>query len=444
MPKHQVINPQNGELLYEYPYTTAEEVDSALQQLTEQNRDYSPIERCEVLLKLKTLILEEREQFAELISKETGKSLILSNAEVDRALVTLTVAAEESKRIQGVAQEYHQHTVRENLKYSLTQRFPLGVVMCITPFNFPLNLALHKIAPAFAMGNRILFKPSECNFKTAQLFLACARQAGMDVDTLQMIVPTVETLNSLIQDKRIDVISFTGGTATADKIAHLAGRKKLLFELGGNDALIIEPDADRELLKKHLLARFIHNGQACTSPKRYFVHKSIVAEIEALIVKLHHGARYEQAPLISEKAAQDVQQTVQAALDAGAQLVFGHERTGAFYSPTFVKNIPPEAQLIQEETFGPVISLITYENESDLVEQVNQSRYGLQAGVFTNDLQLVKRLYQRLEVGSIAVNLTSGFRQENLPFGGVKDSGNGREGISFAMEEMSYIKQLVF
>ncbi len=458
MGNHQVLNPATGNLLYQYEYTDIQDSLDAISKLVttgkEQQVNLSPRDRFTILMKLKDLIESHTESLALQITQETGKIITEARGEVQRALITLEVSAEEAKRIKGEAQKAGNFTEYHH-KISITQKHPLGVIFCITPFNFPLNLALHKIAPAFASGNTILFKPSECNYKLGQELVRLCLAAGFPTDTIKMISPNIENLNTIVSQESIACISFTGGTRTADKIAKLAGRKKLLFELGGNDALVIFNAEDIERgVSEAIAGRFGTCGQKCTASKRIFVHKSIYEQFKTELLK--QASKYETSfcqnpedknsilgPLISEAAAKNVYALVQAAVDDGASILQGHQREGAFYSATIIENVRNDNELLYEETFGPVLPLIKFGTEEELISLINATPYGLQAGIFTKDIDQAKRLFQKLEVGTVIINGNNGYRQEDLPFGGVKNSGFGREGIKYAINELTYIKQLI-
>jgi acyl-CoA reductase-like NAD-dependent aldehyde dehydrogenase len=457
MPKHIVYNPKNNEAIYEYDYTSyiaSKEIITKLKhQGGETQKKLSPLSRSKVLLRLKDLLLENKEKLSKQITLETGKLIVESRIEVERALITVEIAAEEAKRVLGEATPDLESA---NGKMSITKKCPYGLVMCITPFNFPLNLALHKIAPAFAVGNSILLKPSECNFELAKILVDLCHKAGMDEEIIQTISPSITDLNNIIQEPSIDIISFTGGTETANKISKLAGRKKILLELGGNDSLIFFPDGDLDLaVKETITGRFGTGGQKCTASKRIFIHESVYEDFKnELLLQAKPFEKFEPqdplddnsifSPLVSENSAKKVYKVVDDAISRGASLVWGHKRVGAYYAPTILENIPEDSDVICEETFGPVISLIKFSSEQKLISMVNSTKYGLQSGIFTNNLILIKELFDKIEVGTLIVNQGPGYRKEHLPFGGVKDSGLGREGIKYAMEEMSYIKQLIF
>ena len=455
MDKYKVINPYDLSTVAEYEFTTREETFSALSLVTKGKRKLrklNPYDRYLILSKLGELIFSHKEKFAILITKETGKLIVESRVEVDRALKTIEIAAEEAKRITSDSASANSFGAHSD-KLSFTRREPLGVVLCITPFNFPLNLALHKIAPAFAAGNTILLKPADCNFLSARLLVDLCYQAGMDAQFIQLITPKVETLNELVQNPDIQCVSFTGGTKTADKISKLAGRKKLLLELGGNDALVIFPDFDLDLaVNIAITGRFGCAGQKCTSNKRIFIHDDIYEDFKKLLLKkitqFKVGDPLKEtttlAPVISVEAANKIHSLIKNSIAAGAKCLAGGHVVNAHVSATVLEQLSDNDEIISEETFGPVMPLLKFNDISELIFDINNTPYGLQAGILTHNIEIIKRMFDEVDVGTVIAGDGPGFRQEHLPFGGVKASGIGREGIKSAMFEMSYIKQLIF
>lgn len=458
MSKHIVINPATQKVLYEYDYSSKAEVESTLQEISTlgklENEILSPQDRYSILNKLKVNLQKSKDQLAQIITEETGKVLTESLIEIDRAVITVEYSAEEARRLIGESQYINEDCPSE-AQISIVVQKPIGVVFCITPFNFPLNLALHKIAPAFAGGNCILLKPSECNFSLAEKLVELCVDSGFPKNTIKMISPKVTDLNSVVADKRIDCISFTGGTKTANKIANLSGVKKLLFELGGNDALVVYPDGDLKLAAEHALTgRFGTAGQKCTASKRILIHNDIYSEFKTELLKqfqlMDYGIGQDPmdlksiiGPLINIEAANNVKRIVDDAVKNGAKIIVGNIQEKAYYSATIVEDVPSQHELIREETFGPVMPLIRFSSDEEVIELINGTEYGLQAGVFTNNLARAKKLFNKIEVGTLALNFGPGFRKEYLPFGGVKASGTGREGVRNAIKEMSYTKQLI-
>lgn len=450
---YSIINPYTQKEIFSYSFTTLSDSYKSI-ELLKKNKAHlsqSGFDRSLVLLKLKELIFSHKEELAKLITLETGKVLKESLGEVDRACATLEISSEEAKRINGEAINTNSFGAQSD-KIALIMKKPIGLVMCITPFNFPLNLALHKIGPAFAAGNRILFKPSEQCAQLSFLLLKLCYEAGMKEDQIQLIIPSVQTLDEIIQSPDIDCISFTGGTKTADKIAALCGRKKLLLELGGNDPLVVFDDADLNIASDTaIFGRFGSAGQRCTANKRVYVHESVYERFKTLLVEKSKMIKVSNpldletdiGPVISLNSANSIMLKITDCQNQGGKVLLGAKQEGAVIYPTIIESAPEDCELIREETFGPVIPLLKFVDEEDVIGRINSSEYGLQAGIFTNDLRRAKKFFNELEVGSVIMNDGPGFRQEHLPFGGVKSSGMGREGIKYAIDELSTTHSLI-
>ena len=454
MADYQIINPYNGELIEEYDFAGTAQVDEALALLADGRRVQAAtpaFERSNILMRLAQLLLERKEDIAQLITEETGKTISDSRIEVDRAYNTALGSATEARAITGEALDSDAFPPQRE-KVGMVLWRPLGTVLCITPFNFPVNIAVHKIGPAFAAGNTILFKPGPQNKRSAELLVELCYNAGMDRSVLQMLIPDIAATSYAVGHREVSAVNFTGGTAAANAIAARAGYKKLLFELGGNDPLIIMDDGELDAaVSAAINQRFATAGQRCTAAKRLFVHHSVFDRFsEKLVVataqlKVGNPTLEDTfiGPLIHAAAADEVERRIDAAVAGGARVLFGHKREGNIIWPTILDNVPDDATLVAEETFGPVMPLRPFSDVDELVELINASPFGLQAGVFTERLSLAKQLFSRLDVGLLAVNDGPGFRAEHFPFGGVKDSGIGREGVRYAIREMSFQKTLV-
>jgi lactaldehyde dehydrogenase/sulfoacetaldehyde dehydrogenase len=450
----KVINPYTNQVLVEYAYDNRDKVESALKKVVAaksiQNK-LVPFERSNILNKLADLMVKHTEEIAKIIAQEIGKSISESRVEMARAIATITCSAEEARNITGEVMHSDAFAPRRD-KYAMTVRKPLGVVLAITPFNFPINLAVHKIGPAFAAGNTILFKPGPQNYLSGRRLYELCVEAGMHSGMIEFIMPDVPEMNYLVSHNDINAISFTGGVPTAKAIARNCGMKKLLFELGGNDPLIVMDDGDIEkAVMTTINQRFASSGQRCTACKRLFIHSKVYAQFKQLLIekasKLVMGDPLDEktfiGPVVNEQAAISVEKRIQMAIDQGANLLLGGKRQGNMIEPTILENVPLTCELVADETFGPVVPLFKFDNVEDIISQINGTEFGLQSGVFTNNLQVIKLLFEKLEVGALAVNDGPGFRAEHLPFGGVKNSGLGREGVKYAIEEMSFIKTLI-
>ncbi|WP_237058721.1 sulfoacetaldehyde dehydrogenase SafD [Microbulbifer sediminum] len=454
MADYRIVNPYDGELIEEYDFASRDDVERAIGTLVEGRAVQSvtpAFERSDILLRLAGLLREHTDHLARLITAETGKTISDSRIEIERAYNTALASAMEARAIHGEALDSDAYPPqRERIGVVLWR--PLGTVLCITPFNFPVNIAVHKIGPAFAAGNTILFKPGPQNKRSAEFLVELCYRAGMDRKVLQMLLPDISATSHAVAHPQVQAINFTGGTAAANAIAAAAGYKKLLFELGGNDPLVVLADADLDAaVAAAINQRFATAGQRCTAAKRLFVQREVFDAFSGKLLKATAKLKVGDpmaadtfvGPLIHEAAADEVQNRIDDAVDRGARVLCGHRREGNLLWPTVIDNVPDNAPLVAEETFGPVIPLRCFDSVEEVIGLVNDSPFGLQAGVFTRDLALARQLFHALDVGLLAINDGPGFRAEHFPFGGVKESGVGREGVRYAIREMSFQKSLV-
>jgi glyceraldehyde-3-phosphate dehydrogenase (NADP+) len=412
---------------------------------------YSGYERAAILHSIASSLQRRKEEFARCITAEAGKPITASRTEVDRAVITFTVAAEEATRISGEVIPLDISSAAKGRR-GIVQRFPSGIILCITPFNFPLNLVAHKVAPAIASGNAFILKPAPQTPLTALLLGEVMLASGLEKRTINIIPASNTVAESMVQDDRIAMVSFTGSARVGWTVKKNAGKKKTALELGGNAAVIVHKDADIPLAVSRCVAgAFGYAGQVCIKVQRILIHESIREKFEqefltAAAVVVSGDPGNEQTvvgPMISEAEAQRVEMWVHEAIHAGAVLLYGGKRDGQFYSPTIVTNVTPVMKVCSEEIFGPVVTLEPFADLNDAVNSVNGSRYGLQAGIFTNDHAAIEFAYRELKVGGLIVNDYPTFRVDTMPYGGVKDSGFGREGVRYAMQEMTDLKLLV-
>lgn len=451
---YSLVNPYNNEAIGEYEYTEWQEMEQKLALLKtgqKTQRNTAAFERANVLAKLAELLKANAEELATLITRETGKTIGDSRIEMIRAATTTLASSEEARQITGEALDSDNYASAGG-KIGVVCWRPLGTVFCITPFNFPINIAMHKIGPAYAAGNSILFKPGPQNTATAKRLVELCYEAGMPEEVLQFCMPEMKELDRLNAHPSINAINFTGGTAAANAIAAAAGYKKLLLELGGNDPLIVMDDADLDgAVKAAINQRFATAGQRCTAAKRLFVHADVYDQFRDLLVakssELVVGDPMKDetfvGPVIHQAAANEVRRFIEDAIEQGATVALGNQYEGAFVYPTILENVSPTCDLMIEEAFGPVMPLYKFDDIDEIIPIINNTAYGLQAGIFSNNLALVRRLFEELDVGTLATNDGPGFRAEHFPFGGVKESGVGREGVKYAVREMSYTKTLV-
>ncbi|MEH7672222.1 aldehyde dehydrogenase family protein [Bacillus pumilus] len=452
--KTDIINPYSGERIGTSYLASSEDIEQALsiaQHAKKQIAGISAIERSKLLTKAATLLEEQKDHFAKLISLELGKPLKNTRDEVSRSIETLAQSAEEANRLVG-------ETIPGNVSsrgqgaMAMTFKIPVGVVLAITPFNAPLNLICHKVGPAFAGGNVIILKPAPQTSAVATAFVKLLLEAGFPEASLQLVIGGVEAGKQLVTDERTNLISFTGGAAGGEHITTSAGLKKVLLELGGNGATIVHHDADIEQAAS-LCAKtgFSNSGQSCISVQRIYVHQEIMPsftevlkqKVEQLVVGDPLSSESDIGCMVDAQAAQRVETWIQEAESMGAQLLCGGKRNGASITPAILLNPPKQAKVVCEEVFGPVVSILPYAELEEAIQEANDSRYGLQAGIFTNQLDVALHAAKELETGGVVINGTSNFRLDHWPYGGIKRSGLGREGPRFAIEEMTETKMIV-
>ncbi len=396
-------------------------------------------------------LTEQKEAFASTICLESGKPITDARREVDRAIQTFSIAGEEAKRRQG---EFIPMDVSPGMEHhhGLWQRVPIGPVLCITPFNFPLNLVAHKVAPCLAAGNPILLKPAPQTPLTALRLGKIFQELDLPKGALSILPCENSLAESMVQDPRIQALSFTGSAAVGWRLKDKAGKKRVLLELGGNAAVIIEPDANLDrAAQRCLTGGFSYSGQTCISVQRMYIHdevyESFLKRFIPLVEALPIGNPADEAtvigPLINEQAANRVEMLIQEAVRQGAQLLTGGTRQGSLMHPTVLAGVRPDMNISCEEAFGPIITLCRYQHLEQAFDMVNDSAYGLQAGIFTQNINAIFRAYHALDVGAVLANEIPTFRADHMPYGGVKDSGLGREGVKYAIQELTEPKLLV-
>jgi acyl-CoA reductase-like NAD-dependent aldehyde dehydrogenase len=408
-------------------------------------------ERQRVLRRIVENIGKRKEEFARTMAQEAGKPLKAARTEVDRSIFTFTVAAEESTRIYG---EYLPLDLQEYTagRWGMVKRFPLGPIAGITPFNFPLNLVAHKVAPAIASGCTMVLKPAPQTPLTALLLAEAVQQAGWPDGALNVIPLSNEDAGLLITDDRLKMISFTGSGPVGWEIKRRAGKKKVLLELGGNAGIIVHSDADiAYAAERCVTGGFTYAGQSCISVQRILVQRSVFEKFTDLLVagasKLQTGDPLDEAtdlgPVIRESDAVRASDWVQEAIRGGARLLCGGNRRGSVLDATVLTATRPEMKVNCQEIFAPVVTVESYDTFDDAIRKVNDSPFGLQAGIFTRDAKLIFQAFEELEVGGLLAGDVPSFRIDHMPYGGVKDSGLGREGLRYAIEEMTEPKLLV-
>ncbi|WP_183251297.1 aldehyde dehydrogenase family protein [Anoxybacteroides tepidamans] len=454
-PTALVKSPYSGEVIGEQWLATTEDVESALSSAYEAKKEIASIpayERSKILKKAAMLLENEKETFAKYISQELGKPLKNTLDEVSRSIETLEQSAEEAKRLMGETIP-GDASHRGTKAIAMTFRVPVGVVAAITPFNAPLNLICHKIGPAFAAGNSIILKPAPQTPLIATELLKLLLEAGFPERGINMVLGGVEVGQQMVKDDRVNVISFTGGVVASRNICALAGMKKVLLELGGNAATIVHEDADLKRAAA-LCAKtgYSNSGQSCISVQRIYVHESVVEPFTQLLKKEVEKLKVgdpllpdtDVGCLVDEAAARRVMSWIQEAVASGAMLICGGIQRGATVEPTVLLNPPKRSKVVCEEVFGPIVNILPYRTIEEAIAEANDSSFGLQAGLFTNRMDIAYKVAHSLEVGGVVINGTSNFRLDHWPYGGVKNSGIGREGPRYAIEEMTELKMIVF
>ena len=408
-------------------------------------------ERQRVLRRVAESIAQRKEQFARTLCQEAGKPIKAARTEVERAIFTFTVAAEESTRIYGeyLPLDWQEYTAG---RWGIVKRFPLGPMAGITPFNFPLNLVAHKVAPAIAAGCPMVLKPAPQTPLSSLLMAEAVQQAGWPDGGLNVLPLSNDHASLLVSDDRLKMISFTGSAAVGWQIKKNAGKKKVVLELGGNAAVIVHGDTDIAYAAERCVAGgFGYAGQTCISVQRILVEQSVygkftdqlVAGVSQLTTGDPSSESTDVGPLVRESDAIRADDWVEEAVRGGARLLCGGDRQGSILEPTVLTGTRPEMKVNCLEMFAPVVTVEPYSDFDAALRQVNASTYGLQAGIFTRDAKLMFQAFEELEVGGLVAGDVPSFRIDHMPYGGLKDSGLGREGLRYAIEEMTEPKLLV-
>ena len=446
-----VVNPYNDDVIDTVPIAHRQTADLAIVEANNAKSSLQEMSAFKVSNKLFNVcdkLRENREDFAELLTLEVGKPINESLVELDRSIETLKLAAEEAKRIYGESVPLDAGLNGKGF-FAFTQKVPLGVVAAITPFNYPLNLTIHKIAPAIACKNTVIIKPPTEAPLTVMKFAELLNDEFPDGVVNTITGYGSEVGDYLVTSADVNKISFTGSVTTGLMISQKAGMKKVTLELGGNDPLVVLKDANIDNAVKGVInGAFLNAGQVCMGVKRIIVDNEIADEFcEKLVFKtekLIMGNPLDKTTtlgtLINEKAAIQVEEAVNNAVDVGAKILTGGKRDGAFYQATVIDNVTPDMDLVINETFGPVAPIIRVDGVDDAIKVANDTEYGLQAGVFTESYSSAMKCANEIEAGTVFVNKQSTFRTDNMPFGGFKNSGVGKEGIKYAVEEMTKTK----
>jgi acyl-CoA reductase-like NAD-dependent aldehyde dehydrogenase len=451
----QVRSPFDNTLVARVHRAGAREIDQAIARAVDAfqiTRTLPVWKRAEVLDKISAGIDARREEFAQTIALEAGKPVKTARAEVDRAVFTFKVAAEESKRIYGEIVPLDWQPGMEG-RVAHIRRVPLGPVVGITPFNFPINLVAHKVAPALAAGDTIIIRPASQTPISALKLAEIINSTELPDGAFSVIPSSTQTATSLVEDERIRMLTFTGSPAIGWELQRKAGNKRVTLELGGNAGVIVHKDADVSYAAERVTwGGFSYAGQSCISVQRVYVHEDIYDAFEAELVTrvkaLHVGNPSDEltevGPVIDRMAAERVQAWVDEARLQGARVLAGGSRSGNLWQPTILAEVQPGMLVSCQEAFAPLVCLYRYADVQSAIHAVDDSEFGLQAGLFTHDLNVINSAFEGIQVGGLMVNDVSTFRIDHMPYGGVKQSGSGREGLRYAIEEMSELKLLTF
>lgn len=449
-----ILNPYNGSVVGCVCLASDADAEEAIQRGVRgfrKTRALQSYQRSEILTFISQRIKESREEFAQRITAEVGKPIQFSRVEVDRAVITFQLAAEEAKRIVGEVVPLDIASNAEN-RFGIVRRFPLGIVLGIAPFNFPLNLVAHKLAPAIASGNAFILKPPPQAPLTSLKLAEIIDASGFPKEAFSVLPCSNGLAEKLVLDSRIKMLSFTGSAHVGWYLKSKADKKKVLLELGGNAGLIIDKGINvDETVKRNAVASFANAGQVCIKVQRIYIHHDIYEEYERKFVEATKAIKVGDpsdsativGPMIDEAAAKRVSGWIEEAKSKGAKVLAGGAQKARIIEPTVLINVDREAKVFCNEVFGPVVTLHKIKSVEEAVGGINDSPFGLQAGIFSNDFKNIMYAYNYLDVGAVIVNDNPTFRVDNMPYGGVKDSGFGREGVRYAIDEMTEPKQLV-
>jgi len=452
----EVKNKYDGNILGTVPVATRKEIDAALTAAQSAFEIVSAMpahQRAKILQRTSELIEANKEEIAAIITQEAGKAWKYALSEVGRAVQTFKFAAEEAKQIHGETIPMDASEGSEN-RFGFYYRCPIGIIVAITPFNFPINLVAHKVAPAIAAGNSVVLKPASTTPLTAVRLGEILLEAGLPPGALNIVFGSGGTVGEwLVMDPRPAMVTFTGSPPVGLRIKSIAGMKRVTLELGNNSATIIDDDADLDLaVARTVMGSFANSGQVCISVQRIYVHQSVYDTfLEKFILAtrmLKVGNPLDKdcdvGPMIDETEAIRAEAWVQEAAAQGANIVIGGRRQRAMFEPTVLTNVSEDMKVVCEEVFAPVVSVVQFDHIDQAIHAADNTQYGLQAGIFTSKLSHAFSAVRGLNVGGVMINDVPTFRVDHMPYGGNKLSGIGREGVKFAMEEMTNIKMVCF
>jgi acyl-CoA reductase-like NAD-dependent aldehyde dehydrogenase len=450
----EVKNKYNGSTVGVLPTASRDDLDHAIdaaERARDVMADMPSFKRAEILLRTAALLRDRYDDLAKTIAAEAGKALKFARAEVDRAISTFTIASEEAKRLHGETIPLDAVPAGEGYVGFWTRR-PVGVIAAISPFNFPLNLVAHKVAPALASGNTLVLKPATTTPLAAVKLCQILVDAGLPAGGINLVVGSGGTVGEwLITDSRVDKITFTGSPDVGRHILSVAGIKKVTLELGNTSPVVVAPDADLDFVAKRCaVGAFYNSGQVCISVQRIYSQKQVYQQLaekfvqatEAMVVGDPLDERVDVGPMIDTKEVDRIEDWVHEAQTGGATVLTGGKRDGTVYYPTVLTGVHDDMKVVAEEAFAPVASIISSDDFESALKQANNTKFGLQVGVFTKDIDRMFKAVKRLNFGGVIVNDTPNFRADHMPYGGNRQSGLGREGVRFAMEDMTNIQMV--
>ncbi len=454
--KIDVLNPYDGTVVDTVPCADSSDVEKALESAVRGARTMAALpgyDRYRILKAAADLIEARSEELARTITLEEGKSLTESRFEVSRAVQTLTLSGEEAKRLHGETVPFDGAPGGSG-KFGFTLRVPCGVVVAISPFNFPLNLVCHKVGPAMAAGNAVVIKPATDTPLSALKLTEILLEAGLPAEGIACLTGSGAVIgDALCSDRRVRKITFTGSRDVGERICRMAGIKKVTMELGSNSPVIVMPDADLEKVAAAVAATgYTNAGQVCISTQRVLTSEKVYGDfldalkpkVEALVTGNPLDEKTKVGPMIRERDAIRVGEWIDEAVTSGARVVAGGERYGAIYAPTVVADVKPDMQIFCNELFGPAVAVTRFDTIDQAIALANDTIYGLAAGIFTENLEWAMRFAREVEAGNLMINWGPQWRADLMPYGGLKESGFGKEGPRYAVEEMTELKLVCF
>ena len=454
----EIINPFTDKTVYKVYKSTADDINTSLNYLTNVFGEYKKLpvyKKSDLLKKVADKMEDKREMLAEVMTKETGKPIKLARGEVDRAIFTFRCGAEEARRIDGEIIPIDQMPGAEN-KIGLIRRFPIGVILAITPWNFPMNLVAHKISPALASGNTVLLKPASASLVSGLEIVKIIKEVTDEMNLgycpVNVVTCSGSEIEQFVNDDRIKLVSFTGSPAVGWNLKKKLSMQRISLELGGNAGVIVDESADiKTAAEKISIGAFSHAGQSCISVQRVFVHKNIIDEFKKIITditsKIKYGDPFDEdtlvGPMINKGECKRIQRWIEEALNTSGEYLYGGKADGAVLEPTILINTNPQSNVNSQEVFAPLMTIREFTDFRQAVDELNNSDFGLQAGVFTNDFSNIMYAYENIETGGVVINDVSTFRMDSMPYGGTKHSGIGKEGVKYAIEEMTERKILI-